>query len=42
MKVPINATSVAARRRLESDTSLPIITQAWPPHPAGKGPWGVK
>ena len=28
MKTPINATSVAARRRLESDTSLPIITQA--------------
>jgi hypothetical protein len=28
MKTPINATSVAARRRLESDTSVPIITQA--------------
>src|SRR5947199_295099 len=37
MKTPINATSVAARRRLESDTSLPIITQTgWPPHPRGR------
>ena len=36
MKTPINATSVAARRRLESDTSLPIITQT-----AGLPiPWG--
>ena len=36
MKTPINATSVAARRRLESDTSLPIITQTgWPPHSTG-------
>src|SRR5260370_22363384 len=28
MTTPNNAASVAARRRLESDTSLPIITQA--------------
>jgi hypothetical protein len=28
MTPPNNAASVAARRRLESDTSLPIITQA--------------
>ena len=28
MRLPIIATSVAARRRLESDTSLPIITQS--------------
>src|SRR5260370_23055632 len=33
-RLPIIATRVAARRRLESDTSLPTITQGWPRIPS--------